>query len=69
MKHLTTITEDRHCELASSDSRDKRRRIGGGGSGGGVRSSFADRLKAAMERGNTPGERVDVQESERELFP
>ena len=41
-------------DLACPDTRAKRRKIGGGG----VRNSFADRLKAAMERGNTPGESI-----------
>ena len=52
---------DRVSDLASSDKRAKRRKIcGGGGGGGGARNSFADRLKAAMERGNTPGESLDT---------
>ena len=50
---------DRISDLASSDKRVKRRMICGGS--GGARNSFADRLKAAMERGNTPGESLDTE--------
>ena len=49
---------DRVSDLAPSDKRAKRRKICGGGGGGAVRNSFADRLREAMERGNTPGESI-----------